>query len=106
MSALIECRRTVGSTQRKRLTASISGLAATPQGRVCVVCCVPGVAMTIHFVLLFNRQGKIRLSQWFDVYPQKDRARIVRDIHASVVKRGRKKCNIIEWKEYKIVYRR
>ncbi len=73
---------------------------------MCVVCCVPGVAMTIHFVLLFNRQGKIRLSQWFDVYPQKDRARIVRDIHASVVKRGRKKCNIIEWKEYKIVYRR
>ena len=40
------------------------------------------------------------------MYAQKERARIVRDIHSSVVKRGRRMCNILEWKEYKIVYRR
>jgi hypothetical protein len=50
--------------------------------------CVSDVRPQIHFVLLFNRQGKIRLSQWLDVTSQKDRARIVRDIHATVVKRG------------------
>ncbi len=98
----------------------------------------------VFSLCVLNKQIS-RLSQWLDVTSQKDRARIVRDIHATVIKRGennvfcrisctfcllcfctdkkffcffflfffflcsfagRKQCNIIEWKDKKVVYRR
>lgn len=60
----------------------------------------------IHFLLLISRQGKVRLSKWYDTYSTKDKAKITREVTSAVLDRHQKLCNIIEWKEGKIVYKR
>ncbi len=60
----------------------------------------------IKFLLLVSRQGKVRLSKWYDMYTAKDKARMTREVTTMVLNRGAKMCNIIEYKETKIVYKR
>ncbi|XP_031482345.1 AP-1 complex subunit sigma-2-like isoform X2 [Nymphaea colorata] len=43
----------------------------------------------IHFVLLVNRQGKV-----------------IRELSGLILNRGPKLCNFVEWRGYKVVYRR
>jgi len=60
----------------------------------------------IKFLLLVSRQGKVRLSKWYDMYSTKDKARITREVTSLVLNRAAKMCNILEYKEQKIVYKR
>lgn len=61
----------------------------------------------INFLLLVSRQGKTRLTKWYETVPPKERTRIVRDVTATVLSRAPKMCNFIEWKiDKKIVYKR
>ena len=60
----------------------------------------------IKFLLLVSRQGKVRLSKWYSEFTARDRARITREATALVLARGPKLCNIVEYKEHKIVYKR
>ncbi|KAM7253136.1 hypothetical protein ACFE04_025754 [Oxalis oulophora] len=60
----------------------------------------------IQFVLLINRQGKIRLTKWYSPYSQKDRAKVVRELSGIVLTRGPRLCNFVEWGTYKVAYRR
>ncbi len=60
----------------------------------------------IHFVLLLNRQGKTRLAKWFSTYTAKQRARFSREVSTLVLNRNARYCNIIEWKEHKLIYKR
>ena len=60
----------------------------------------------IHFFLLMNRQGKVRLSKYFNAYSQKERGRITRDIHQLFSARMAKMANVVEWRELKVVYKR
>lgn len=60
----------------------------------------------IKFLLLVSRQGKVRLSKWYEMYSAKDKARITREVSALVLSRAAKMCNIVEYKEHKIVYKR
>eukprot|EP01122_Echinamoeba_exundans_P014019 TRINITY_DN6264_c0_g1_i1.p2 TRINITY_DN6264_c0_g1~~TRINITY_DN6264_c0_g1_i1.p2 ORF type:complete len:156 (+),score=33.14 TRINITY_DN6264_c0_g1_i1:19-486(+) len=60
----------------------------------------------IHFFLLVSRQGKTRLSKWYTPYKSKEKLRITREIYNLVLNRPPKLCNFIEWKNYKIIYRR
>jgi len=61
----------------------------------------------INFLLLVSRQGKTRLTKWYETVPPKERSRIVRDVTATVLGRAPKMCNFIEWKvDKKIVYKR
>uniref|UniRef100_A0A0E0D8L8 AP complex mu/sigma subunit domain-containing protein n=1 Tax=Oryza meridionalis TaxID=40149 RepID=A0A0E0D8L8_9ORYZ len=32
--------------------------------------------IAIHFVLLISRQGKVRLTKWYNPYPQKERSKV------------------------------
>jgi AP-1 complex subunit sigma 1/2 len=64
------------------------------------------VSPQIHYVLLISRQGKIRLSKWYDTVPAKDKARITREVAALVLNRAPKMCNFVEYKEQKVVYKR
>uniref|UniRef100_A0A0E0P2Y2 AP complex subunit sigma n=2 Tax=Oryza TaxID=4527 RepID=A0A0E0P2Y2_ORYRU len=34
----------------------------------------------IHFVLLISRQGKVRLTKWYNPYPQKERSKLFRTV--------------------------
>jgi len=60
----------------------------------------------IHFILLVSRQGKTRLSKWYSAFTAKEKARIIRESTNLVLARNAKLCNFVEWKKYKIVYRR
>ena len=76
--------------------------------------------MTIKFVFLFSRQGKLRLAKWFNSYPEKvpnlpqnqtfssqEKKKLTRDVISLVLARGPKMCSFIEYKDdLKIVYKR
>ncbi|ORX83615.1 Adaptor protein complex sigma subunit [Anaeromyces robustus] len=61
----------------------------------------------INFMLLVSRQGKVRLTKWFNSnWTTKERSKIVKEVSSLVLSRRTKMCNVIEYKELKIVYRR
>lgn len=62
--------------------------------------------MQIHYLLLFSRQGKLRLQKWYAAYPDKDKKKIVRELLATVLARKPKMCAFLEYKNMKIVYKR
>ena len=63
----------------------------------------------IHLLLLVSRQGKVRLTQFYDemsTLPKKDKLRVVREVTAQILARGPKMCNFVEFKGKMIVYKR
>ncbi|PKA48928.1 AP-1 complex subunit sigma-1 [Apostasia shenzhenica] len=62
--------------------------------------------MQIHFVLLISRQGKVRLTKWYSPYSQKERSKVIRELSGVILTRGPKLCNFVEWRGFKVVYRR
>ncbi|KAF8005458.1 Clathrin adaptor complex small chain [Metschnikowia aff. pulcherrima] len=62
--------------------------------------------MAIKFTLLLSRQGKVRLSKWYHASNQKEKAKITRELTTIILSRRAKMCNILEYKDMKIVYRR
>eukprot|EP01012_Entosiphon_sulcatum_P058757 TRINITY_DN82913_c0_g1_i1.p1 TRINITY_DN82913_c0_g1~~TRINITY_DN82913_c0_g1_i1.p1 ORF type:complete len:154 (-),score=27.35 TRINITY_DN82913_c0_g1_i1:69-530(-) len=60
----------------------------------------------IQFVLLISRQGKVRLAKWYTPLSQKERSKAVRDVCSMVIGRPSKMCNFLEWRDYKIVWKR
>ena len=60
----------------------------------------------INFILIFNRQSKIRLQKWYDVYSNKEKMHIIKDVASIIMNRNGKMSNILEWKSMKIVYKR
>jgi len=61
----------------------------------------------INFLLLVSRQGKTRLTKWYDSsYQSKDKTRAVRELTSLVLSRAPKMCNFLEWRDKKICYKR
>jgi len=60
----------------------------------------------IHFILLQNRQGKTRLSKYYSAFEHDEKRQLETEVHKLVVKRDSKLTNIIEFRRYKLVYRR
>ncbi|XP_021285049.1 AP-1 complex subunit sigma-1-like isoform X1 [Herrania umbratica] len=60
----------------------------------------------IHFVLLVSRQGKVRLTKWYSPYSQKERSKVIRELSGIILSRGPKLCNFVEWRGFKVVYKR
>ncbi|XP_073705612.1 AP-1 complex subunit sigma-3b [Garra rufa] len=60
----------------------------------------------MHFLLLFSRQGKLRLQKWFLPLPERERKKIVKDMTTMVLARKPRTCNFLHWKDLKIVYKR
>ena len=60
----------------------------------------------IHFLLLQNRQGKTRLAKWYGCYEQDEKIQLENEVHRLVTQRNPKFTNFIEFRKYKIVYRR
>lgn len=59
-----------------------------------------------QYVLLFSRQGKVRLQKWYHAYTQKEKKKIQRELVAAILARRSKMCNFLEYRETKIVYKR
>ncbi|KAI8900723.1 AP complex, mu/sigma subunit [Globomyces pollinis-pini] len=63
--------------------------------------------MAIKFLLLVSRQGKIRLTKWFTSdWSTKEKTKVVKEVSTTVLQRKTKMCNVLEFKEFKVVYRR
>lgn len=60
----------------------------------------------IQFVILMNRQGKVRLAKWYSTYTQKERAKVIKEITPLVLTRPLKLCNFLDWKNTKVIYKR
>lgn len=60
----------------------------------------------IHFIILFSRQGKIRLQKWYEAKPEKEKKKITRELTSTVLNRKPKMSNFLEWKDLQIVYKR
>jgi len=60
----------------------------------------------IHFLLVQNRQGKTRLSKWYSPYDDAEKRKLSEEIHRLVNSRETKFTNFVEFRTYKIVYRR
>ncbi|KAG4088788.1 Adaptor protein complex sigma subunit [Neocallimastix lanati (nom. inval.)] len=61
----------------------------------------------LKYILYLKRQGKVRLTKWFNSnWTTKERSKIVKEVSSLVLSRRTKMCNVIEYKELKIVYRR
>ncbi|KAJ7783505.1 AP complex, mu/sigma subunit [Mycena maculata] len=60
----------------------------------------------IKYMLLFSRQGKLRLAKWFKTMNTKAKARIVQDLTQQVLARRPRMCNVIEYKDTRVIYRR
>ncbi|CAH8445007.1 unnamed protein product [Schistosoma rodhaini] len=60
----------------------------------------------MQFLILFSRQGKLRLQKWYISYSEKEKRKILRDLTTIVLSRKPKMCSFIEWKDLKVVYRR
>ncbi|ODV77925.1 Adaptor protein complex sigma subunit [Suhomyces tanzawaensis NRRL Y-17324] len=64
--------------------------------------------MSIHFLLVLNRQGKTRLIKWFNAnYSTQEKQRYVQEIHRLIASRDTKnQSNFVEYQQLKLVYRR
>lgn len=60
----------------------------------------------IKYLLLISRQGKLRLQKWYVPLPTKEKAKIVKNITSISLSRKPKMCNIVEYSDHKVVYRR
>ncbi|KAM1454161.1 hypothetical protein FF1_003670 [Malus domestica] len=65
-----------------------------------------GNCVQIRFVLLISRQGKVRLTKWYSPYTQKERNKVLRELSGVILARGPKLCNFVDWRGYKVVYKR
>ncbi|XP_033638059.1 AP-1 complex subunit sigma-2 isoform X1 [Asterias rubens] len=60
----------------------------------------------LQFMLLFSRQGKLRLQKWYHAHTEKTKKKITRELITTVLSRKPKMCNFLEWRDLKIVYKR
>jgi len=60
----------------------------------------------IEFMLLFSRQGKLRLQKWYTAIPVKNQKKICRELISTILARKPKMSSFIEWRDQKIVYKR
>ena len=60
----------------------------------------------LNFMLLFSRQGKLRLHKWFISQSDKMKKKITRELMTITLNRKAKHCSFFEWKDLKIVYKR
>lgn len=62
--------------------------------------------LQIQYVLLFSRQGKVRLQKWYQAYQLKEKKKIQRELVSTILSRKSKMCNFLEYKDLKVVYKR
>ncbi|CAL8342802.1 unnamed protein product [Arctogadus glacialis] len=60
----------------------------------------------MHFLLLFNRQSRLRLQKWFMPVSERFKRKVIRDMTMMVVGRPARSCNFLQWRDLKIVYKR
>lgn len=60
----------------------------------------------IRFMLLQNRAGKTRLAKYYVAMEDTEKRKVEYDVHRLIVNRDPKYTNFVEYRTYKIIYRR
>eukprot|EP00116_Pleurobrachia_bachei_P012215 sb/3472477/ len=60
----------------------------------------------IQYMLLFSRQGKLRLQKWYNPIAQREKRRTTRELITLILSRKPKMCSFLEYRDQKIVYKR
>ena len=60
----------------------------------------------MKFVILQNKQGRTRLSKWYININEEEKIKIQNEVYRTIILRDIKESNIIEYKNYKIVYKK
>ena len=53
-----------------------------------------------------NKQGRTRLSKWYITINEEEKIKIQNEVYRTIILRDIKESNIIEYKNYKIVYKK
>ena len=56
----------------------------------------------MNFMLLFSRQGKLRLQKWYQAYSDKDKKKITRELINTILARKPKMCAFLEYRDLKV----
>ncbi|KAI2659437.1 AP-1 complex subunit sigma-2-like protein [Labeo rohita] len=64
------------------------------------------INLKMQFMLLFSRQGKLRLQKWYVPLSDTQKKKISREVIQMVLARKPKMCSFLEWRDLKIVYKR
>jgi AP-2 complex subunit sigma-1 len=59
----------------------------------------------IRFFIVFNRQGNVRLVKWYTPYTESEKEKLKVDLHRLICRRTSNLTNVLEYKNYKIIYR-
>ena len=62
--------------------------------------------MTIRFILMVNKQGQTRLSTYYEWLPMPERVALESEIIRKCLSRSEFQCSFVEYRGYKVVYRR
>ncbi len=62
--------------------------------------------LQLHFLIIANRQGKVRFAKFYSYYSQKEKQKIIKDVVNSVLARQPKHANFIRFRDQTLCYKR